>query len=769
MKKALKITGIILLSIFIILLILPSLFEEKIVEKVKQEANNRLNAKVNFSTFNLSFIRHFPNASISVNDFSVVGIKDFKKDTLASIDKFTIVLNIKSIMGKNKIEVSKIKIENPRIYAKVLPNGQENWNIIKPSKEVDTTKTSFRLKVNNVSIEKGHIVFDDAKNNIHTKIENLEFDLSGDLTQNNTNLKTVTKIEKISVEMKNVSYLKKAKIKAKINLDADFKNNKFIFSDNVFQLNAIKLNLNGWVAIIDKGYKMDVKLNAPKTEFKDLLSMVPIIYTKDFDKIKTDGKISIDAAVKGTYTNGSSVFPSFEMKVKVSDAYLKYSDLPKSVDNINIVAEVKNPGGDIDLTKVDISKFHFEVAKNTFDFYLNLATPISDPAINAGAKGVLNLNFIKEIFPLEKGMEISGIVKADMNFGGRLSYIKNEQYESFTANGSLNIANLNYISNNFKPVHIKDISMNFTPKYINLTNLNIKIGNNDVEANGKLENFVAYILRNETISGDLNVNSSSFNLNDFISDKKTVEATTTEKPLSVIEVPKNVNFTMNGNFKKVTYEKIVLENINGIIKVADGKIAIQDANMNAFGGNMTMNGDYTAADVSNPEVNMTLNIKDILYSEAYKQSDLVKNLAPIFEKMGGKFSSDINFNAKLGKDMMPNYPSIKGSGTILSKDFSVSDVKVLDALATALKNEKLKTFKADNVKINFAIADGKINIQPFDVKMGTIKMNLSGSTWLDQTIDYVGKIEFPQTEQSTQTKVDIKIGGTFAKPIVKTN
>lgn len=63
-KKGLKITGIVILSFFILLLILPFAFKGKILDLVKNEANKMLEARLEFSDLNLSFISHFPEATI---------------------------------------------------------------------------------------------------------------------------------------------------------------------------------------------------------------------------------------------------------------------------------------------------------------------------------------------------------------------------------------------------------------------------------------------------------------------------------------------------------------------------------------------------------------------------------------------------------------------------------------------------------------------------------------------------------------------------------
>jgi hypothetical protein len=776
MKKFLKISGISILCIFLLLLLLPFLFQGKIIEIVKKEANEMLNAKVDFGKISLSFIRNFPNATIVVNDFSAVGVGEFENDTLAMFDKLLITVNIKSFFT-DKYEVNRIALNNPKVYAKVLADGKANWDIVKDSgneekpEEKDSTKTSsFNLSLDDLSIKNGYIVYEDLEGNMKAVLDNLNFNLSGDMSADITTLKIKSSIEKLAFYMDNIAYLNNAAVNAKMDIAADLKNMKFTLSDNELSLNRIKMNLDGWLAVLDNGYDMDIKLNTPNIEFKDLLSLIPAVYAKDFEKIKTDGEVQLSADAKGIYAG--DVYPAFNVKLNVSNAYFQYPDLPKSIDNININAAVTNPGGSLDLTVIDISKFHFEMAQNPFDVIAKISSPMSDLAFNFEAKGTLNLDMVKEVYPLDEGMDISGTVKADLEAAGKMSQIEKEQYESMTAKGILEISNFVYKSKDMQDMLI-DAGLNFTPKFVELTNLSLKMGNNDIQAKGRLENFIPYVLKNETIKGELTVNSTLLNVNDFMGGENTGETEQTAAAsegdsLTVIEIPKNIDFRLNAALKKVTYDKMILENINGIITAANGKLNIENANMNAFGGQMNAKGYYNTADIKNPDVDLNLNIKDVKYSEIFNQLDLVQQFAPIFENMNGNLSTDLSFHSKLNPDMSLNYPSVNGKGVLTSRNVSISNVEVLNKLADVLKNESLRKISLDNIKVNFTIEQGRLHTEPFDVNFGNnIKMNISGSTGLDQTIDYTGKVTTPQQIGGIPVTMNLKIGGTFKSPSVK--
>ena len=112
--------------------------------------------------------------------------------------------------------------------------------------------------------------------------------------------------------------------------------------------------------------------------------------------------------------------------------------------------------------------------------------------------------------------------------------------------------------------------------------------------------------------------------------------------------------------------------------------------------------------------------------------------------------------------------SVDGSGSLSTKDLSLSGVKIIDQVATIVKKPELKNIQAKDLKIDFTITDGRVTTKPFDVKLGDYVMNLSGSTGLDQTIDYRGKITLPASAGNISKlgTVDMTIGGTFTSPKV---
>lgn len=108
---------------------------------------------------------------------------------------------------------------------------------------------------------------------------------------------------------------------------------------------------------------------------------------------------------------------------------------------------------------------------------------------------------------------------------------------------------------------VSNANLKFNDRYLNLTDLKMKIGRNDLTANGKVENYMAYALRDQTLKGDFTVNSNYLNVSDFMTDE--TKSSKDTSALTVIEIPKNLNLLLTGNFKQLVYDKMNFTNAVG--------------------------------------------------------------------------------------------------------------------------------------------------------------------------------------------------------------
>lgn len=137
MKKIVKVTSITLCVILVVLMVAPLAFKGKIESLIKSEGNKLLNAQFDFESLDISLIKNFPQASVSLNDFYLKGVGSFDQDTLVYAGELTAAVNLMSLFGDQGYEISKVVVDDTRLKAIVLEDGQVNWDIMKPTDQVE--------------------------------------------------------------------------------------------------------------------------------------------------------------------------------------------------------------------------------------------------------------------------------------------------------------------------------------------------------------------------------------------------------------------------------------------------------------------------------------------------------------------------------------------------------------------------------------------------------------------------------------------------------
>ena len=765
MKTLFKILGGLILLIVLALVLVPIIFKDDIVKIVKEETNKAVNAKVEFGDFDLSLIKSFPDFFFAIEEVSVTGINEFEGVKLADIKELDLTVDLMSVINGEAINIKQITILEPYIEAKVLADGKANWDIAKESEEVEVEEeveeteesASFKMELQNISIEKARIIYDDATLPMHMDINQLNLGISGNLTESLTIIDSKGSIETFNLTFDGVKYMNDVKVALDALIEMNLDEMKFTFKENRLKANELALAFDGWLAMPNESIDMDISYAAQETDFKHLLSMVPAEFTQDLEGVKTAGTLALDGYVKGSYLD--SIYPGFGVNMMVNNAMFQYPDLPKSVDEINIEAHVESKSGDLDETIVDVPKFHLKLADNPFDLNFYLATPISDPYIRAGMKGKVVLDNIKDVIPLEKGDELSGTITSDFAVAGNLSTIEQERYEDFKAEGQLMVEKMHYASDSLDyPIDLHKADLVFSPQFVALKELSMNVGKSDFYMDGKLENFIGYALKdNQTLKGVVNYKSNLLDVNELAGIDPTEEETeessetsetdsTSTEPMEAVLLPKNIDFTANAEITKLIFDNMEINEIKGGIKLKEEKLDLNKTAMKLLGGSMNMSGYYETTDSLKPSYDFDLNVNGFDVQQTVKTFNTVEKLAPIAKSSEGSYSASMEIKGDLKANMDPIYESMFGFGMLSTDDIQIKDYKPLKKVSEAIKYDKLNPLAVKDVDISFKITEGKVFVEPFDLKVGKSKVTIAGSNSFDQTIDYTFSFAIPREE-----------------------
>jgi len=757
---------------------------------VKQQINEQVNAKVNYGDVSASIIKHFPDISLSLSDLSVAGIGAFQGDTLAKIHELTISVDVMSFINSKKgMKVNLVELDQARINAIVLRNGKSNWDIMKPGPpEKAGSSQALDLSLKKIVLHDANIAYSDLSSDMLLVAKGLNFEGKGDFANDIVDFSTHTNIKELSYQSGNIIWLKKDLFDLKMDITIDQPKNKYSLGDNLLKLNELGLHFNGTVLMLKNGMDVDLHFKAEKTDFKSILSLIPTIYAKDFDKIKTDGKLSkCEGFVKGHYEG--EIYPAFNVDMKIENAMFKYPEAATTVSNINGAVNLSSKGGALDNTVVNIPGMHLVVDGEPIDFSLYLLHPMSDPYVDLKAKGKLDLAKVPKFYPIKGLKRLDGLLVADVQAKTRMSAVQKEQYSQVYAAGNLNITNMHYASDDLDwPVNVQDLSLKFNPQNVEMQKMDATIGSSDFHASGSLTNFLPYLFAHDVIKGELNLSSAKIDLNELQGTTTTSSSTTTPASTEPLKVPANINFHANANIAKLVYQKMDLTNVKGTLSLNNQVLDLSGLNAEIFGGQLGLTGDYNTSGAS-PEVNFAYHLNSIDMKKAFAAVPAMQKIAPMVQYMEGIVSSDLTMNTKLKNDMSPDYNTMNGNATVKVDLARLVNMPLIQKVAEVTKLPALQNPEVRNAWTILKFTNGRVYMEkPLDFKIADYALNLTGSSGFDKSIAYNMAIDVPSSKLGTASNLandllkkspipglnampeiitfNLKIGGTIDKPTV---
>jgi len=491
MKKALIIVGLVIVVLLAAAFIVPIVFKDDIKAAIDTEIAKSVNADVVFDAdkFSLTLFRNFPNVTAEMRDFGVINREPFAGEILFAAEQFEVEVNLGDLLFGSQMRLKGITIVRPQINVKVLEDGRANYDIAVPSTDTVTTAEAsedFSFGIDHWEIVAGDIVYDDKSIPFFTELKNVNHTGSGDFTQSVFDLKTKTTADTLSMGYAGDLYLsnKRAEIDMTISISEEY--TKYTFKENNAKLNDFAMSFDGWFKMNESDYEMDISFKSPENTFKSLLSLVPGMYTENFNNLETSGELAFTGFAKGIYSD--TQLPAFNVGLKVIDAMFKYPSLPTAITNINLDMIVDNKDGVIDNTVIDVKKFHMDFGSNPVDARA-LISRMYPTNVDANIAAKLNLAELGKMFPVE-GLDMKGNYALNLTAKGVYDSLK-KTIPSIEA--AMSLAN-GYVKSAEFPLPLQDLHFNSTIKNASGKIAETFIAVNDFSMNMDGEKFSADLL-----------------------------------------------------------------------------------------------------------------------------------------------------------------------------------------------------------------------------------------------------------------------------------
>ncbi|MEI6681557.1 MAG: AsmA-like C-terminal region-containing protein [Bacteroidota bacterium] len=459
MKKALKISGGILLVLLLILILTPFLFQDRIEKEVKTLANRKLKSEINFTKMNLSFFSHFPNLTLTLTDFSLKSCSPFEKDTLIGAHEIAFGVDVNSLFGKT-IRITRIYFDKARFNILYNERGAANYNVYQSSDTAVSTAKKDTAKVSGAELNIEHIVFKDcilvyADPTIPIRVvaSGLNYAGKSKITSDFFDLTSEVKINALDVVYDRMKVIDSKPVTAKLttrinnnDLSVNFEKNDLMIKDVpvqftgkfLFEKEGYQFNMNLLSVLEKEFFTARFKIRQGKTMWisaKVNASMDLGKWSKAMDvkSVAVKGYYDVNFTAEGSYLTGPVrkkgirnevdtvilSIPKFDLKTRFTKGSLKYRALPEAISAISFDLNASCPDSNYKNINVHLKSMQLSFLKNLVTGSLDISG-LNDMPVVADLHGSCNLSELKQVIPVDS-IDFAGILDFNVKVNGNYS------------------------------------------------------------------------------------------------------------------------------------------------------------------------------------------------------------------------------------------------------------------------------------------------------------------------------------------------------------
>jgi hypothetical protein len=763
----------------------PALFGDRIVEQVVATLGEELDVKVNASGGTFSLLSDFPLASVTLTDLTVASAPPFEGEPLASIGALEVSVAPLALLS-GRVDVRGLAVRDATFVAQVDETGAASWDGLGGADDApaqaEDDDSAMSLSIQDIVLERVAVRYDDLEAGTHVEVTSI--DLEGEVDDNASHSQFAVDgaLTGVTVEDGGVAWLSGATVGANGEVEVDAATGRIEMGENVVSLNDLKASISGTATPKGDDWDLALALGTEGMSFKSLLSVVPALYAKDFAGLSAEGQLSLSGTVNGVLPAEGEDLPAFDMKLGVKDGSFRYPDLPSDVSDVQVAAHLVHPGGDPDGIVVDVSRFHLVMAGAPVDGRIKVAHATTDPSLDMAVQGKLDLGTLAQVVPPDPGTSMTGTLDLDLLLKGQVSAFEAQDLDAIEAGGSIQLLNVVYKDEELpEDFRIERMTVGLSPRSFDMAELQVRFGDSDLHAKGRVDNAIAYALTDAPLVGVLNMDAHMLDLRPYMAGDEEDGAAADDGESSLVAVPDNLDLEINLKADKVLAYDYDLRNVSGQLRVADRTVQLDRVTADTLGGDVKLSGTYKAPTDQKADVDLDVAMRTMDLRQTFETVNTLARMAPVAKGASGRFSMNFQAQASLGPTLEPALPTLMSSGSVGTQSVTVVPA-FLALVSSQLGGKALKALSLDDSLMGFSMKKGLMNLKKTPVRMGDVKGTIGGGVGVvDKTLDLRLGMKVPAkglksgalgdigeaVAKNGKVPVAVTVTGPWAKPKVR--
>ena len=319
--------------------------------------------------------------------------------------------------------------------------------------------------------------------------------------------------------------------------------------------------------------------------------------------------------------------------------------------------------------------------------------------------------------------------------------------------GTLSVSNAVLNTSSIKStVQMPVLQIDLKPNAYAISNSKIVIDKSDFSLTGNLFNLRPYLKGDSILRGAFTFSSDCTDLSALMAmtsadmgseetENDKDEIPTSDNPFMV---PLKTDISLKTNIKKALYEGVEFKNIQGAVNVVDGKLILEDLNVDLPACKVQLTAMYRTPRKNHLYIGLDFHMLNIEIKELLAMIPNLDTMMPMLRSFGGKAEFHVAAETYLKSNYDLKKSTLRGTAAISGQNLVLMDGETFSEIAKKLRFKKKTQNMVDSLAAEFTLFKEEIDVYPFSLLMDKYRVIVSGKHNLDMSFNYhISVVECP--------------------------
>jgi len=707
--------------------ILAFVYEEEVEQYFLGKLNKQLNTKVEIGELSFSLLRHFPDASITLENVKAHHSKPYVgAGNLLVAEHIVFRFNLFDLFG-DSYSVNGIDLENGAIN--ILRNEDKTVNYQLLKKDNNPGSDKFQFSLNALHFKNINILIRDEPSSFSTTFLAVEGHLKGNFSETEYELNVQSDLQVSELVQDKTKWLSSRPVTIDAGMLINTKTDLYSFKKGNIKISNLDMSVTGSYRDSDVPF-YDLIFKGQQLNISSFLSLLPSGYDEKIKEYESDGEFYADAMLKGEW--GETVRPDFKVSFGVKNAEITQKKSKISLHNVNLTGNYSaGKNGNLSLKNVNVQLKNGSLKGSCTIRQFN------DPVINLNAVAKLDLSEVDKFLALSSIHSMQGRAEMNIRINGSVNKIATFSAGSFQelrANGDLTIKDASFrLPNDTLNYSGFNGSLRFTNNDVVVEQFKGLAGKSDFFIQGRLSNVFAFVLsENKPLRIDASVSSNLVNLDELFKRKTHQGSDSTYG----FKISPRISLAIDARVRSLKFRRFSASEIVGNFSVNNKMLMANRLSFNTMDGKIDMNGSVDGTQPGKLLLSCNTELKKVDIRRLFYECENFGQDVMQDKNLKGKMDADVVFTAISTETLDIDADKIYTRAGLVIHEGELINFEALNALSKFISLDELKHVRFSTLKNQIEIRNRKIIIPQMDIASSAITISASGTHTFDNVIDY---------------------------------